>query len=209
MLNASSGQAELIFLEIDLRRLPSIILRTMKRSFLLLSALLFSGLTLHAEDHKLTGENTTIKFVGTKKDGKHEGSFKKVEGTLSVDAADVSKSKLTVTIDIDSMTTDADKLTAHLKSPDFFDAKANPTAKFVSTAVNAGKEKDTYSITGDLTLLGKTNKVTFDAKAVTADGTKTVSGQTTIKRSQWGMTYGPDKVNDEVQLTLEVKLKSK
>ena len=181
---------------------------TMKQS-LLLTALLFSTLTLHAEDHKLTAENTTIKFVGTKKDGKHEGSFKKLDGTLSVDAADVSKSKLSLTIDIESITSDTDKLTAHLKSPDFFDAKANPTAKFVSTAIKAGAAKDTYSITGDLTLLGKTNPVTFDAKAVTADGTKTLAGQVAIKRSQWGMTYGPDKVNDEVQLTLEVKVKSK
>ncbi len=181
----------------------------MMKLSLLLSALLCSGLTLHAEDHKLTGDNTTIKFVGTKKDGKHEGTFKKVEGTLSVDAADISKSKLSVTIDIESMTTDADKLTAHLKSPDFFDAKANPTAKFVATAIKAGATKDTYSITGDLTLLGKTHPVIFEAKSVTADGTQTVVGQTSIKRSQWGMNYGPDKVNDEVQLTLEVKVKSK
>jgi polyisoprenoid-binding protein YceI len=104
------------------------------------------------------------------------------------------------------MTTDADKLTAHLKSPDFFDAKAHPTAKFVSTSIKAGAAKDSYTITGDLTLLGKTNPVTFEAKSVAADGvgSQTVAGQTTIKRSQWGMTYGPDKVNDEVQLTLEV-----
>ena len=181
---------------------------TMTKS-LLLTVFLFSGLTLHAEDHKLTGDNTTIKFVGTKKDGKHEGTFKKVEGTLSADAADISKSKLSVTINIESMTTDAPKLTSHLKSPDFFDAKAHPTAKFVSTAIKAGAAKDTYSITGDLTLLGKTHPVTFEAKGVTADGTTTVAGQVSIKRSQWGMTYGPDKVNDEVQLTLEVKVKAK
>ncbi len=181
---------------------------TMKLS-ILLATLLASALTSHSQEHKLTGENTTIKFVGSKKDGKHEGSFKKVDGVLTVDAADIAKSKLTLTIDIESMTTDAEKLTAHLKSPDFFDAKANPTAKFVSTAIKAGEGKDTYSITGDLTLLGKTNPVTFQAKAVTAEGTTTVSGQVGIKRSLWGMSYGMEKVNDEVQLTLAVKVNAK
>ncbi len=181
----------------------------MKTLPVLLTAILASGFALRAEDHKLSGENTTIKFVGSKKDGKHEGTFKKLDGTLTVDAADVTKSKLSVTIDVESMTTDAEKLTAHLKSPDFFDAKKNPQAKFASTAIKAGAEKDSYTVTGDLTLLGKTKPVTFTAKSATADGTTTVSGQCEIKRSEWGMTYGKDKVNDEVQLTLEVKLTAK
>jgi len=51
--------------------------------------------------------------------------------------------------------------------------------------------------------------VTFPAKSVTADGSTTISAQFEIKRSAWGMTYGKDKVNDTVQLALEVKLKAK
>ena len=81
-------------------------MRPIMKLSLLITTLLISGITLHAKDHKLTGENTTIKFVGTKKDGKHEGSFKKVDGTLSVDAADLAKTKLSVTIDIESMPSD-------------------------------------------------------------------------------------------------------
>jgi polyisoprenoid-binding protein YceI len=158
-----------------------------------------------AEQHKLSPENTTIKFVGSKKDGKHEGTFKKLDGTLAVDPADLGKANLAVTIDIASMTTDADKLTAHLKSPDFFDAKRYPQAKFVSKSIKAGSEKDTYAIDGELTMLGKTHPVSFPAKAVTADGKVTVTAQFDIKRSDWGMKYGMDKVNDAVQLSLEVK----
>lgn len=181
----------------------------MKTIPVLLSAFIVSGSTLRAEDHKLTGENTTIKFVGSKKDGKHEGTFKKLDGTLTTDAADVTKAKLSVTIDVGSMTTDAEKLTAHLKSPDFFDVKKHPEAKFTSTAIKAGTEKDSYTVTGDLTMLGTTKPVTFPAKKATAGGVTTISAQFDIKRSEWGMTYGKDKVNDEVQLTLEVKLKAK
>jgi polyisoprenoid-binding protein YceI len=161
---------------------------------------------LRAEEHKLTGDNTTIKFVGSKKDGKHEGSFNKLNGTLTVDRADFAKSKLAVTIDIDSLKADAAQLTKHLKSPDFFDAKRFPQATFVSKSINKGADKDSYTVTGDLTMLGKTHAVTFPAKAVTAGGATTVTAQFEIKRSNWGMNYGMDKVNDAVQLTLEVKL---
>jgi polyisoprenoid-binding protein YceI len=180
----------------------------MKTLPLLLSAALVSAPALRAEDHKLSGENTTVKFTGSKKDGKHEGTFKKLDGTLSLAGADVSKAKLTVTSDVNSMTTDAEKLTGHLKSPDFFNAKKFPEAKFVSKTITGDKEKG-YTVTGDLTMLGKTSTVTFPAKTTVADGTTTVSAQFPIKRSEWGMTYSLDKVNDEVQLALEVKLKTK
>jgi polyisoprenoid-binding protein YceI len=177
----------------------------MKPLSLLLSTALFSSLAMGAESHKLSPENTTVKFIGSKKDGKHEGSFKKLEGTLAVDPADLAKANLAVTIEIESITTDTDKLTAHLKSPDFFDAKRFPQAKFVSKSIKAGSEKDSYTVAGELTMHGKTHPVTFPAKAVTADGTVTVSAQFEIKRTDWGMNYGKDKVNDAVQLMLEVK----
>jgi polyisoprenoid-binding protein YceI len=179
------------------------------KSLLFISAVsFFSVSTLRAEDHKLSADNTTIKFVGSKKDGKHEGTFKKVDGTLSVNAEDVSKSKLEVKIDITSMTTDTEKLTGHLKSPDFFDAKRFPEAKFVSTGIKSDG-KDKYTITGDLTMHGKTHAVSFPATAATAGDTTTVSGECEIDRNDWGITYGKGNVNPGVKLTLEVKLKTK
>src|SRR5690242_982238 len=137
----------------------------MKSLLVILAASSLSVSALRAADeHKLTGDNTTIKFTGTKKDGKHEGTFKKVEGTLSVDSADMTKSKLEVTIDINSMSTDDAKLTNHLKGPDFFDAKSHPKAKFVSKSITADKDaKDKYTVAGELTMHGKTHPVTFPA----------------------------------------------
>jgi polyisoprenoid-binding protein YceI len=179
--------------------------------FLLISAVsLLSVIALRAEDHKLSADNTTIKFVGSKKDGKHEGTFKKLDGTLSVDSGNIAKSKLAVNIDITSISTDAEKLTAHLKSPDFFDAKRFPQAKFVSTSIKADKDaKDKYTVTGDLTMHGKTHAVTFPATSATAAGTTTVSGEFEINRNDWDISYSKGTINDAVKLTLEVKLKTK
>jgi len=65
-------------------------------------------------------------------------------------------------------------------------------------------------VTGDLTMLGKTNPVTLDVTlnkaAVYPFGhekyTLGISANTTLKRSDWGMTYGlePAMVGDEVTL---------
>jgi polyisoprenoid-binding protein YceI len=180
----------------------------MKTLSLFLFAVLAAAPALRAEDVKLTSENTTVKFTGSKKDGKNDGSFKKLDGTLSLDGSDVSKAKVSVTIDINSITTDHKLLTSHLKSPDFFDAKKFPQATFVSKKITGNKNKG-YTVTGDLTMHGVTHAVTFPATTTVTDGTTTVSAQFSIKRSDWGINYSLEKVNDEVQLALEVKLKTK
>jgi polyisoprenoid-binding protein YceI len=156
-------------------------------------------------DYALTDKNTTITFIGSKPGGKHEGGFKSVTGTATVTGNDLTTLKVTLDIDMNSLFSDNDKLTTHLKSPDFFGVKANPKSKFVSTKVE--KVGDDYKVTGDFTMLGKTNPITFTAKlAVTADGL-TVSSAFPIDRTQWGMTYGAGKVDNEVKLSISVKAK--
>lgn len=69
---------------------------------------------------------------------------------------------------------------------------------------------NTGIVTGDLTLLGKTNPVDVDVTLNKADVypfgheeyTLGLSASTVIKRSDWGMTYGIDEgmVGDEVVL---------
>jgi polyisoprenoid-binding protein YceI len=154
-------------------------------------------------EYKLTGENTTVKFVGSKKDGKHEGSFKKLAGSFSTDG-DVTQGKLQVTIEVDSMVTDAPKLTSHLKAPDFFDAKRFPEAKFVSKTIK--KTADGYQVSGDLTMHGVTRPLSFPAKIDLANGL-TVSSQFVLDRHTWGISYGKDKVDAEVKMSIDAKVK--
>src|SRR5438445_3184943 len=84
-------------------------------------------------DYALTGANTTITFVGSKPEGKHDGGFKAITGTASVPGNDLTKLKITLDIDMSSLYSDNPKLTGHLKSPDFFGVNSNPKSKFVTT----------------------------------------------------------------------------
>ncbi len=153
----------------------------------------------------LTGDNTKITFVGTKPGGKHEGGFKKLKGTASYDGKDPASLKFTVDIDVDSMYNDTQKLTDHLKSPDFFDAKNNPKAQFTSTKVE--KSGDVYKVTGKLTMAGKTNDVSFPAKIEATGDSVTLSSSFKINRNDWGISYGKGKIDDDIALKVEVKAK--
>jgi polyisoprenoid-binding protein YceI len=160
-----------------------------------------------AEDKKvaLTGENTKVTFVGTKTDGKHEGGFKALTGTATVTGDDLTTLKIEVEIDMDSTWSDAEKLTAHLKAPDFFSVKDYPKAKFVSTKVT--KTESGVTITGDLTLRGKTNSISIPATVAAADGKFKLNSSFTIDKTQFGMTYGAGKIDDKVALTVAVEAK--
>lgn len=171
----------------------------------LLSLALVAVAAVHAgaADIALSGTNTKITFVGTKPDGKHEGGFKAVAGTATT-GADPTALKLSVDIDVNSLWSDDEKLTGHLKAPDFFDVKNHPKAKFAITKVE--KAGDAYTVTGDLTLLGKTKPVTFPAKISTAEGLS-LTASFKIDRTEWGMTYGKGKIDDHVALTVAVTAK--
>ncbi|WP_247235349.1 YceI family protein [Telluribacter sp. SYSU D00476] len=91
------------------------------------------------------------------------------------------------------------QLLDHLKSPDFFNMALHPEATFTITKIIPYNKKDTaavaganYLVTGDFTMLGKTNPITFPAK-IQLDGQKLVTeAKFKLDRTQWGMNYATD-----------------
>jgi polyisoprenoid-binding protein YceI len=155
--------------------------------------------------YTLTGDNTTVAFTGKKPDGKHEGGFKKLSGTATVTDGKLDTLKIEVDIETDSLYSDDAKLTTHLKSPDFFGVKDNPKATFKTTKME--KTEKGYTITGELTMLGKTKAVTMPATVAVTGDTLTLSSEFKINKTDWGMNYGKGKIDDEVAMKVTVKAK--
>ena len=176
----------------------------------MLAAGLLTGFALAADGKfTLTGENTKVEFTGTKQNGKHDGGFKKLDGTVTLKGADPATARIEVTIHTDSMWSDAEpKLTNHLKSPDFFDVKTHPKATFVSSSVEPLPGKtNVYKVTGDLTLLGKKKEISFPAEITAEGGALKLKSEFKINRMDFGMTYGKGKVDGVV--TIRVKTDAK
>ena len=91
------------------------------------------------------------------------GKFTAFEGTVTTAGNDFTTMKVEFTIDANSITTENERRDAHLRGADFFDVNTYPTLTFKSTNVERKGEKE-FKITGDLTMHGKTNPVTLDAK---------------------------------------------
>lgn len=147
----------------------------------------------------LTPQNTKIQFVcahvGARPDPR-KGGFAKFSGKAQVDGKALKS--LSVEIDTASIGTEIEKLTNHLKSPDFFEVRKYPTAKFESTKIEAG------SVTGKLTLHGVTKEITFPATVEVTEAGLKLKAEFTIDRSEFGMTYDPTKVENKVSMIVVV-----
>lgn len=94
---------------------------------------------------------------------KVRGHFTKWTAELAYDAADPSRSSVSVSIDTGSIDTREPQRDGHLKSPDFLDAEKFPKITFKSTKVERKGDKK-YALVGDLTIHGVTKPVTLDVE---------------------------------------------
>ncbi len=162
----------------------------------LVCALLLVSSAGAAETLHLDAEKSKIEFVGKKKDGQHTGGFKKFEAKASADLENPKSGQLEITIDANSLWSDDAKLTNHLKNPDFFDVRKYP--KIVFKVTDMELDGSAVKLTGDLTMIGKTAKLTVPAQAELEDKTITVTAEFKLDRTKWGMNYGTGNIENEV-----------
>ena len=141
----------------------------------------------------------------------NRGRFDKKEGAVQLDRA-AKAGKVDVVFEVGSVSTGVETLDKHLQGPDFFDAARFPTARFVGDKFVFSGDK-VSEVAGQLTLRGKTLPVTLKARNFNCYTSplfkREVCGgdfEATIRRSQWGVSYGLDfGFPDEVRLLVQVE----
>ena len=121
------------------------------------------------------------------------GVFKDYDVTLTSAGADFTNATLGVTIKVASINTDNERRDGHLRSADFFDAEKYPEITFSSTGFEK-TGKNTYKISGDLTIHGVTKPVVLEAvyKGEVKMGERTIvafSASTEINRFDYGVAW--------------------
>ncbi len=133
------------------------------------------------------------------------GRFNEVEGEFSLNGADLSEDGFSFSIKTDSIDTNNAERDLHLRSPDFFDTQQFPEIKFVTTSFT--KVEDGYRVTGEITMLGKTQPLTMTLRLIGIGkgpfGKQRAGYFTkfTIKRSDFGMDKMAGQVGDTIAVT--------
>lgn len=181
----------------------------------MMALLMVSTLGFAQNSFDVNTEKSSLKWLGKKVTGQHDGTVNVKGGTIETDG-----SKLTGGSFVIDMTTikvldieDAEyngKLKGHLESDDFFSVSSHPEATFVITKVTKA-DGDQYNVTGSLTIKGITNSITFPAKVMVKKSGVIATADFTIDRTKWDVKYGSgsffdglgDKtINDDIAFTL-------
>jgi len=184
----------------------------MKRALLALALAASFVASANAAEYKVDGRHTQVLFSYSHFGLSNiTGRFTGVTGSLDFDPANQAKSSIQVEFPVSTLSTGVEKLDAHMKGADMFDAEKFPTASFKSTKVTVAGDKK-LAVAGDLTIHGVTRPVVFDVTVnyvgahpmakVPAAG---FDATTKIKRSDFGIDYMLPKVADEITLAITLE----
>lgn len=176
-----------------------------KSSFMLAALGLLASAPSSAATFEIDPSHTFVLFeVGHLGIGKAHGMFRNTSGMFDPEAG-----TLKVDIEADSLYTANKKRDDHLRGPDFFNTKQFPKITFESTEVK--KKGDELMVTGNLTIKGKSKKISMVMKKV-GEGEDPwgkyragYEGSMTINRMDFGVDYMPDGLSKDVKLTFAVE----
>jgi polyisoprenoid-binding protein YceI len=147
--------------------------------------------------------HSTIGFEIPYMAGTFKGQFRDVDAKLT-------EQSLTGSARVASVDVKDENLSAHLQSPEFFDAERHPELQFVSREIERSGE--TVTVHGDITIRGVTKRVeltgTISGPLTDAYGRERLILQleTTVDRTQFGLNWNMPLPTGEPSLANEVRL---
>jgi polyisoprenoid-binding protein YceI len=161
----------------------------------LIAAVFFAGASF-AQTYQVDTEKSLLKWKGEKVTGFHVGTVKIKDGQLIKTGEKYSGEFVIDMTTIENEDLQGEwktKLMNHLRSDDFFSVDKYPTATFKVTKVALYKPREgenyTHKVTGDLTIKGISNEISFPAIIEATDDMLTAEAAFTIDRTEWNIQF--------------------
>jgi polyisoprenoid-binding protein YceI len=154
-----------------------------------------------------TGNQLTFTFHQL--DAASSGQFRTFRTEFAYDEKNLAASSLKVTVDIGTLDTQDGERDTALKSAELFDAQKFPTASYVANSL-ARTASGGLEAVGKLTLRGVSRDLRLPLALKPVASGYELSGQTAIKRLDYGVGQGEwkstESVGDEVKIQYKVTL---
>lgn len=151
---------------------------------------------------------STIAFKAMQNNAPISGQFVAFTGNIYFDPAKLNSSTAEISVDMNSVMTSYDEIAKNLKTDDWFNVSVFPKAIFKSNQFTK-VDKNTYQVTGVLTIKDKTIPLTisFILEEYTQDKAH-VKGSFFVKRTQFNIGQGDwsntDNIKDDVQVDFNI-----
>jgi polyisoprenoid-binding protein YceI len=174
-------------------------MKSIKLALGALTVLVASAFTaIQSTNWKLNENTYSVTFKGKKVDGVIKG----LKTNIEFDEAKPENSKITASLDVNTINTGNGMKNKHAKSEDALDAKQFPTINFESVSVSG--KSGVYTAIGKLTIKGVTKEIslpfTFENKGAESE----FKGKFTIIPKDYNITKGGTPETLEIEITTPV-----
>ena len=165
---------------------------------LIIATITFAFTSIEDGKKEVNVETSKVTWKGYKVTGSHVGSIGLKQGSLDFKDGALTGGEfvmdMTSIVNTDMEGEYKGKLEGHLKSDDFFGVATYPTAKLVFNKVKS-TGKNSYEVTGELTIKNKTNPISFE---ISIYGNK-ATANLKIDRTAYGVKYGSASFFDDLK----------
>ena len=177
------------------------------RSVLFFATLIgITGNTQAVEYTQLANDKSSLVFVSKQMNVPTEGRFKSFRSVVRFDPALPAKASIEFEIDPASIDLGDQEANNEAKGKDWFNVKAFPSARFVSTSVK-GLGANRFEIAGKMTVKGRTRDLVAPVTFRQNGNFGLFEGTLTLKRADYGIGEGMWSTFETVDNDVTVKFK--
>lgn len=157
---------------------------------LILAAASLLAAQAHATEYnQVQADKSAIQFSYQQMGVKMDGKFRKFTGQLNFDPAKPASAKAVFDVELASIDAGSSDANQEVAGKAWFNSKAFPTARFVSTAVKPlGGNR--YEVTGELSIKGQVRKMVIPATFTAQGATGVFDGAFTLRRGDFNIGEG-------------------
>jgi polyisoprenoid-binding protein YceI len=158
--------------------------------------------------YEVIKDKSSLKFIAIQNNVPIEGEFKEFAAIIQFDPDNVEQSRITVEVNIASVTAAYDEVSANLKLPEWLSAVKFPKAFFVSKKITRMPMSDNYIVEGELSIRDKKVPVTLNFQMTHFDKENAVAkGSTTLRRRDFDIGQGKWEKDDVVKNEVRVEFR--
>lgn len=172
---------------------------------------ILAALPLQADTFAIDPSHSEVGFLVRHLVSQTRGRFNDFSGAVNLDPKNLANSSVEFKIKAASIDTNVPDRDKHLRGADFFDVEKYPEITFKSKSIKA-TGKDTYNVTGTLTMHGVSKEVTLpvtylgQAKDPWGNTRAGFETSTTLNRKDFGIVWNKAVDNGGVLLGDDVKV---
>lgn len=161
-----------------------------------------------ADSWHIDHDDSVLGFSGTQQGGEFEGRFEAFSAEMRFSPDDLDDSGFEVSIDVGSITTGSRRRDRELPGEDWFAMDRFPEATFLTREIR--EDGDGFEAVGELTIREHTREVVLPFQWTTDGNRATMTGETRIDRTSFGVGQGEwadaDAVGHMVTVVVDLRL---